>query len=160
MFLWHFKFHHHLAEPAFSVFVFLIKMFFKRWSCPLSTSVLLGCFFLLFAATHWLFLLFFLVPSRIPIAITHVCSGRNFLSTDSADVNILTDLCRMHVGDVSPDVTKYPPTPGTHHWLCFLPSMCRVHVLQQTIVRLLISQSCTLFNWKNIKANINDMTLS
>ena len=119
MFFGHFKFHHHLAEPAFPVFVFLIEMSFKRWSS------------------------LFLVPSRIPVAIDHVRSGRNFLSTDPADVDILTDLCWMHVGDVSPDLTEHPPTPGTLHWLGFLSSVCRVHVLHQTVVRLLISESNT-----------------
>ena len=144
MFFGHFKFHHHLAEPAFPVFVFLIEMSFKRWSCFLSTSDLLDCFLLLSTGTHWLFLLF-LVPSRIPVAIDHVRSGRNFLSTDPADVDILTDLCWMHVGDVSPDLTEHPPTPGTLHWLGFLSSVCRVHVLHQTVVRLLMSESTTKY---------------
>ena len=148
MFFGHFKFHHHLAEPAFPVFVFFIEMSFKRWSCFISTSNLLDCFLLLSIGTHWLFLLFFcffLVPSRIPVAIDHVRSGRNFLSTDPADVDILTDLCWMHVGDVSPDLTEHPPTPGTLHWLGFLSSVCCVHVLHQTVVRLLMSESTTKY---------------
>ena len=147
MFFWCFKFHHHLAESTFSVYVFLIEMFFKRRSCFLSTSVLVGCFLLLFTATHSLLLLSFcfsLVTRGIPIAINHVFCGRNFLPAQPADINILTNLWWMHVWDVAPDLAKYPPTPRTLDWYGFLTSMGRVHVLQETIVWLLQYQSPAL----------------
>ena len=145
MFFWHFKFHNHHAESTFPITVLLIEMFLKRWSCSLSTSVPLGCYLIPLTATDWLLLLIFLVLRIVPTGLDILYSGSNLVSTESADIDILTDLCWMHVGDVSPDLTEHPPTPGTLHWLGFLSSVCRVHVLHQTVVRLLISESTTKY---------------
>ena len=142
MFFWHFKFHDHHAESTFPITVLLIEMFLKRWSCSLSASVSLGCFLLLLTETYGFLLLFiFLVLRRVPTGLDIVYSGSNLVSTESADIDILTDLWRMPGVDMSPDITKHLSTPWTLHWISFISAVYWVHVFQQTVVRLLISQS-------------------
>ena len=137
MFFWHFKFHRHHAESTFPITVLLIEMFLKRWSCSLSASVPLGCFLLLLAGTDRLLLFIFLVPTGLDI----VYSGSNLVSTESADIDVLTDLWRMPGVDMSPDITKHLSTPWTLHWISFISAVYWVHVFQQTVVRLLILES-------------------
>ena len=141
MFFWHFKFHNHHAESTFPITVLLIEMFLKRWSCSLSTSVPLGCYLIPLTATDWLLLLIFLVLRIVPTGLDILYSGSNLVSTESADIDVLTDLWRMPGVDMSPDITKHLSTPWTLHWISFISAVYWVHVFQQTVVRLLISQS-------------------
>ena len=141
MFFWHFKFHNHRAESTFPITVLLIEMILKRWSCSLSNSVPLGCFLVLLAGTDRLLLLILLVLRRVPTGLDIVYSGSNLVSTESADIDILTDLWRMPGVDMSPDITKDLSTPWTLHWISFISAVYWVHVFQQTVVRLLISES-------------------